>query len=510
MNLSRRLGWFLLLALGPSFPSQAVTVNDGSTTNNLTQIFNSSPWSEGDPVGAVVSLQVGNCSTNCALTAVQAGEVNLFALRSAWYAREVAPTSGVYSVSAAFQPADVSSQNRGGVMGWLSLSASNGIILQVVPEGGFDPKSFRVSVVDFTADNANDNESLAHLFDTNGSPATTNFASAWSELGANYSATNFATFQLAFSTPTPGDLAALSNATAHVTAAVFQGTETNGAPIQVSRMIELLTDLPIPPRGSHRFGYYAVWASIFGQGDIGYLDDLTGEGGVASTANTPPSVSLSSPSDGATFTEPATVPIVANATDTDGTIRQVDFFAGSTLLGTMTNSPFNFTWTNVVAGSYSLTARATDDGGGTSTSSPVDITVTPATGGGPTLRIALAGNSIEISWPTAGYMLQMATNLSAPTWIDVPNSQLTNRVTLTLSGGATFFRLFQQSAPAGPRLSILLSGNSVTVSWPASVTSYRLQTKSDLNPATWTDVATSNNQVTEAITGSARFYRLSQ
>src|SRR6266567_7091796 len=132
MNSSRKLGWFLASALAPIFSSLALPVNDGSTTNNLTQILNSSPFSQG---AAVVELQVSNCSTNCALNAVQSETSGSFALRSAWYANDVAPTSGVYTVSAAFEPANVANQNRGGVMGWLSLSASNGIILQVVPEG---------------------------------------------------------------------------------------------------------------------------------------------------------------------------------------------------------------------------------------------------------------------------------------------------------------------------------------------------------------------------------------
>src|SRR5205814_7420123 len=170
MNLSRTLGWLLVAMLTPIFSSLAVTVNDGSTTNNLTQIFNSSPLSQGDPVSVVVDLQVGNCSTDCALTAVQTGDNTfaIFELRSAWYATAVAPTSGVYTVSGAFEPANIYYPNRGGVIGWLSLSASNGIVLYVVPENNlFDPgdlKSFRVSVVDFSAATAKDNESLAHLF----------------------------------------------------------------------------------------------------------------------------------------------------------------------------------------------------------------------------------------------------------------------------------------------------------------------------------------------------------
>src|SRR5688572_9184611 len=113
MNSSRKLGWFLVLALAPVFHSAAVTVNDGSTTNNLTQIHNSSPDSQDN---SVVSLQVANCPSDCALTAVQTGynTFAFFALRSAWYANDVAPTSGVYTVSAAFQPDKVANQNCGG------------------------------------------------------------------------------------------------------------------------------------------------------------------------------------------------------------------------------------------------------------------------------------------------------------------------------------------------------------------------------------------------------------
>src|SRR5688572_2237530 len=104
MNSSRKRGWFLVLALAPIFPSLALPVNDGSTTNNLTQILISSPDSQG---AAVVELQVADCPASCVLTAVQTGESFLFALRSAWYATDVVPTSGVYTVSAAFEQANV-------------------------------------------------------------------------------------------------------------------------------------------------------------------------------------------------------------------------------------------------------------------------------------------------------------------------------------------------------------------------------------------------------------------
>jgi hypothetical protein len=92
-------------------------------------------------------------------------------------------------------------------------------------------------------------------------------------------------------------------------------------------------------------------------------------------ANQPPSVSLTAPASGATFTAPASITLTATASDTDGTIARVDFYAGSTLLGTDSTAPYSFSWTNVVAGSYSLTAVARDSGGASTVSSTRDITV---------------------------------------------------------------------------------------------------------------------------------------
>src|SRR5690606_15883054 len=88
-------------------------------------------------------------------------------------------------------------------------------------------------------------------------------------------------------------------------------------------------------------------------------------------SNDPPTVSLTSPSPGQTFTAPATVPIEATAADADGTVTKVDFYQGDTLLGTDTSAPYTYNWENVPAGNYSITARATDDDGDTTVSSPV-------------------------------------------------------------------------------------------------------------------------------------------
>src|SRR5262245_967726 len=49
-------------------------------------------------------------------------------------------------------------------------------------------------------------------------------------------------------------------------------------------------------------------------------------------ANNPPTVSITSPANGATFTAPANITINATASDSDGTVTMVDFYQGTTLL----------------------------------------------------------------------------------------------------------------------------------------------------------------------------------
>jgi chitinase len=97
--------------------------------------------------------------------------------------------------------------------------------------------------------------------------------------------------------------------------------------------------------------------------------------------NTPPVVSLTSPTHGATFTAPASVTLAATASDANGTVSKVEFFQGSTKLGEDTSSPYSYTWSGVTAGTYSITARATDNQNATTTSSAASITVSNPTGG---------------------------------------------------------------------------------------------------------------------------------
>jgi photosystem II stability/assembly factor-like uncharacterized protein/uncharacterized protein GlcG (DUF336 family) len=123
------------------------------------------------------------------------------------------------------------------------------------------------------------------------------------------------------------------------------------------------------------------------------------------SVNAPPSVSLTSPTNNATFAAPATVSITATAADNDGTVTKVEFFNGATLLGTSTTTPYGFTWSNVASGSYTLTAKATDNSGNVTTSTAVAINVTIQNDAGISAIIAPAG-SINVAAVTPSVTLK--------------------------------------------------------------------------------------------------------
>jgi hypothetical protein len=88
-----------------------------------------------------------------------------------------------------------------------------------------------------------------------------------------------------------------------------------------------------------------------------------------------PTVTLTGPANRTIYKVPATIVMTATAADSDGTIGRVDFFAGTVLVGTATASPYSVTWNNAPLGSYTLTARATDNEGASAVSGAVTIQI---------------------------------------------------------------------------------------------------------------------------------------
>ncbi|CAN5448892.1 hypothetical protein BH11BAC1_BH11BAC1_03480 [soil metagenome] len=92
-------------------------------------------------------------------------------------------------------------------------------------------------------------------------------------------------------------------------------------------------------------------------------------------ANTPPTVSITSPANGASFVFPNAVNFDATSNDVDGTITLVEFLVNGVVVGSDATSPYSFSWSSVI-GNAVITARATDNLGGQTISSAVTITIT--------------------------------------------------------------------------------------------------------------------------------------
>jgi hypothetical protein len=94
-----------------------------------------------------------------------------------------------------------------------------------------------------------------------------------------------------------------------------------------------------------------------------------------------PQVTLTAPAAGAMISG-ALVNLGASASGGTVPITSVQFFRGTTSIGTSTQSPFAATWTNATPGPYSLTAKATDNTGAAATSAAVAITILASGSGG--------------------------------------------------------------------------------------------------------------------------------
>jgi uncharacterized protein (DUF1800 family) len=152
------------------------------------------------------------------------------------------------------------------------------------------------------------------------------------------------------------------------------------------------TSLSLPTAGNYTYSMYAE-----------------SSGGAAAIA---PIVKLTAPLDDASYTAGSNINIAATATDSDGNIAKVEFFASSgintttnTKLGEKTQAPWTMMWTNVAAGNYAITAKATDSQGLMSTSEPADIIVNvappPPTNQAPNISLTTPTNNSSVNVNTA-------------------------------------------------------------------------------------------------------------
>jgi fibronectin type 3 domain-containing protein len=260
---------------------------------------------------------------------------------------------------------------------------------------------------------------------------------------------------------------------------------------------------------------------------------------------TAPTVSISSPSPGATVS--GTVALAANAADNTA-VWKVAFQLDGTTLTTDTTSPYSYSWdsSSVADGSHTLTVIATDTAGNT-TSTSETITVqnsgTVTAPSAPTLNTATAANaSVSLAWsapssnggsPITGYKVYRGTSSGGETLL----TTLGNTTTWTdgsVTDGTTYYykvsalnsvgegvasneRSATPSAPAtapsAPTLnSAAASNSSVALAWTApsnnggsAITGYRIYRGTSSggeillatlgNLTSWTDTTVTNGSI---------------
>jgi hypothetical protein len=190
----------------------------------------------------------------------QAGKFTNPALCAAWYSERHQPGTGVYTVSDEVMLVGAEDVYDGvsGVIGWLDSESGVGISFTLNYYDGF-----QVGTVSFLTDDPDANRSLDGLFELNGSPARATIDSALSGKGS-HDGSKWVRMELAFSTPTEEDKAALEDVTARITASVFKAGKKI---VEGTREIVLLTNLPMPEGNKHRFGYFGYWDSIWEEGN---------------------------------------------------------------------------------------------------------------------------------------------------------------------------------------------------------------------------------------------------
>ena len=129
--------------------------------------------------------------------------------------------------------------------------------------------------------------------------------------------------------------------------------------------------------------------------------------------NLSPLVDLTAPASGTYFLAPSEIALAAVASDSDGSVAKVEFFADGVKIGEDTTEPYEAVWSSPSFAAHVLTAVATDDQGATTASAEIPIVVYDAIG----TPVA------KITAPPDGHVVEGPTNM-----VVTATANATNRV----------------------------------------------------------------------------------
>lgn len=123
---------------------------------------------------------------------------------------------------------------------------------------------------------------------------------------------------------------------------------------------------------------------------------------VVPAVNQPPTVAITSPTNGAVFPYGANIPFTVSVADDLNSVTNVSFLREITKLGQTAALPFNYTWTAAPAGNFAVRATATDHLGASGTSAPVNVVILAPLGSNAfTVKVNFQTNTSPL---VAGYL----------------------------------------------------------------------------------------------------------
>lgn len=159
----------------------------------------------------------------------------------------------------------------------------------------------------------------------------------------------------------------------------------------------------------------------------------------------PPTVALTNPPDGAVLSAPASLVLKATASDTAGTVTNVQFFQGTGLLRSVASAPYSMPLNGLAVGNYIFSAVATDNEALTATNSitvhvitPVQLTLSAAQ------WVSLTGFQFRYAAdPGLSYVVQRSQDLR--NWVSFETNTAASNPVVVLdnaaSGPSGFYRV---------------------------------------------------------------------
>ena len=165
----------------------------------------------------------------------------------------------------------------------------------------------------------------------------------------------------------------------------------------------------------------------------------------------PPSVTITNPPNGQVLSAPASLTLGVTATDSAGSVTNVQFFQGATSLGNVASAPYSKAVTGLSAGSYTFSAVASDNRGLNATNS-VSVSVlnpSPLTVSAPRWVSATSFAFTYAADVGLRYVVQSSPDLM--NWIGIgTNAATTSPVVFqdnNASGAAGFYRVWRLPNP---------------------------------------------------------------